>query len=206
MVKYLTISLLINLLIFSFYSYWVGKTLQNTLQADKFLTPLILTIHFQRINLSEERSKNQIESNFNSSFFANGKSSRQTSQSGNKEKPSLLSELLPVVKEEYQITYRKIKSYATARLSKAGKMKISVNRKLIYIPPIRPLKVEYPPTPVEVKITVLPDGRVIDTVLLKRSGNAKVDKAILQFVKNLRFAPIDEPIIQEIYIEFKFKY
>ena len=54
-------------------------------------------------------------------------------------------------------------------------------------------------------MTVLPDGRVINAVLLKRSGNPKVDRAVLRFVRNLRFAPVGEPIIQEIYITFRFE-
>ncbi len=73
------------------------------------------------------------------------------------------------------------------------------------MPKIHPIKVGFPPAPAVVKITVLPDGRVINPIFIKRSGNAKVDTAILNFVRNLRFEPINEPIIQEITITFQFK-
>jgi len=91
-------------------------------------------------------------------------------------------------------------------MTKGGKVKISLNRAVVYAPPLKPLRVNYPPSPLEVKVTVLPDGRVINAVLLKRSGNPKVDRTVLNFVRNLKFEPINEPIIQEIYILFRFKF
>ncbi len=202
MVRYLTISFVVNLILFSIYSYWVGKALENAFKGTKtYYSPLVVNLKVQKVELKQ--TNNQRGTN---AYTSSGKSSKETQKGKTNKKPSLISELIPVVKQEYQLVFKKITSKAQARLSKGGKVKLSTNRKVIYIPPINPLKVEYPPAPVEVKITVLPDGRVINAVLLKRSGNPKVDEAILQFVKNLRFAPIDEPIVQDIYIDFKFKF
>ncbi|HIC09592.1 MAG TPA: energy transducer TonB [Aquificales bacterium] len=202
MVRYLTISFVVNLILFSIYSYWVGKALENAFKGTKtYYSPLVVNLKVQKVELKQ--TNHQRETN---AYTSSGKSSKKTQKGKTNKKPSLISELIPVVKQEYQLVFKKITSKAQAKLSKGGKVKLSTNRKVIYIPPIKPLKVEYPPAPVEVKITVLPDGRVINAVLLKRSGNPKVDEAILQFVKNLRFAPIDEPIVQDIYIDFKFKF
>ena len=202
MVRYLTISFVVNLIIFSIYSYWVGRALENAFKEVKtYYSPLVVNIKVQKVELKHPPSQRGIKV-----YSASGKNSRSNQKGGVNKKTSLLSELIPVVKQEYQLVFKKITSKAQAKLSKGGKVKLSTDRKVVYIPPIKPLKVEYPPAPVEVKITVLPDGRVINAVLIKRSGNPKVDKAILQFVKNLRFAPIEEPIIQDIYIDFKFKF
>ena len=143
-----------------------------------------------------------------SSFMVEEENKKTAPPKVEKKKPkgSLLEELMPVVKREYETTFKKIVSKAKASLStEKGKVKLNIDRKVVYVPKIEPIRVEYPPAPVEVKVTVLPDGRVINAVLLKRSGNPKVDRAVLKFVKNLRFAPIGEPIIQEIYITFRFE-
>jgi protein TonB len=69
---------------------------------------------------------------------------------------------------------------------------------------MEPITVEIPPAPAVVKITILPDGRVAEVKFIKRSGNAKVDRAILKFLKNLKFEPISEYVIQEITVTFTF--
>ena len=56
MVKYLTLSLLVNLFLFSLYSYWVGKALQNAFgEVEKFLPPLRVTVEVA--TLKEEPKK-----------------------------------------------------------------------------------------------------------------------------------------------------
>ncbi len=209
MVRYLTISIFINLLLFLAYSYWVGKALENAFREVKqFLPPLVVKV--EEIKPPEvEKEKGEItlsgENRATAHSEENGKTSPQKVKKA-KPKPSLLEELMPAVKREYETTFKKITSRAKASLSTSkGKVKLNIDRKVVYVPKIEPIKVEYPPAPVEVKVTVLPDGRVINAVLLKRSGNPKVDRAVLRFVKNLRFAPVGEPIIQEIYITFRFE-
>lgn len=202
MVKYLTISLFFNLILFSLYSYFVGKALQVAFpKIERYLSPLV-------VRLTAEDLKGDFKEN-RLPLSGSGKTSKPAEVVA-KSKPqkvqtSLLSELLPSVKKEYQTLFRKIVSRAKVNLSKGGKVNLSFNRKLLYIPPLTPIEVSYPPAPAEVKITVLPDGRVVEAVLVKRSGNPKVDRTILRFAENLRFAPINQPIVQEIYIEFRFK-
>ena len=193
MVKYLTLSFIINLLLFFLYSYWVGEALRNTfIIHPSLLEPLKVQIKTVLPNHKEKELKI--------------KSSPKVENNKKTSKRSLLSSLLPQVEREYKLTFRKIVSEAKAQVEVGGKVSILSNRKVVYAPPIKPIKVEFPPAPVEVKVTVLPDGRVLNAVLLKRSGNLKVDKAVLEFVQNLRFEPINEPVIQEIYLEFRFKF
>ena len=192
MVKYLTVSLVINLILFSLYSYWVGSALRNEFSdVEKFLPPLKVTVKVIKIREERNRKENP---------------TKVSSRTPTPPKPSLLEDLLPMVEREYQTLFRKIVTKAKASMTKGGKVKLSLNRAAVYTPPLKPLKVNYPPSPLEVKVTVLPDGRVINAVLLKRSGNPKVDRAVLNFVRNLKFEPINEPIIQEIYILFRFKF
>jgi len=202
MVKYLTISLIFNLILFTLYSYFVGKALQTAFpKIEKFLSPLVVRIKAEDLNRAFKEKQLTLSGNRN-----NSKPTKVVSKpKSQKRQTSLLSEILPSVEKEYQTTFRKIISRAKANLSKGGKVKLSFNRKVLYIPPLKPIEVSYPPAPAEVRITVLPDGRVIDAVLVKRSGNPKIDRTVLKFAENLRFAPIDQPIVQEIYIEFHFK-
>ena len=203
MVKYLTLSFAVNLLLFTVYSYWVGKALENAFREIKeYLPPLVVSVKVEEVKPQAQEEEKSAPVSAQTAPKSGGK--RETKVKPRK--PSLLSELMPAVEKEYRSVFRKIISKAEASLSKSGKVKISLNRKVVYIPPVKPLKVEYPPAPAEVKITVLPDGRVINAVLIKRSGNPKVDRAILNFARNLRFAPIEEPIVQEIYIDFRFKF
>ncbi|HIO41798.1 MAG TPA: energy transducer TonB [Aquifex sp.] len=200
MVKYLTISLALNLLLFSLYSYLIGTALRETLpKIERYLTPLTVRIKVE--NLKVETPNNSQPA------AVVGKEGGKAVEVGKNPKPrkSLLSELLPSVEKEYRTYYRRIVSKAKASLLKGGRVKLDLNRKVLYIPPLKPIEVSYPPAPAEVRITVLPDGRVIDAVLVRRSGNPAVDRAILRFAQNLRFAPITQPVVQEIYIEFRFK-
>ena len=193
-----------NLLLFTAYSYWVGKALENAFrEINRYLPPLVVNIKVLETKPREEKVKHLSTVSLTTS--KSGKTDKKKIQKEEK-KHSLLSELLPAVEREYKTVFRKITSRAKASLSKSGKVKLSLNRKVVYIPKVKPLRVEYPPAPAEVKITVLPDGRVINAVLVKRSGNPKVDRAILSFARNLRFEPINEPIIQEIYIDFRFRF
>ena len=207
MVRYLTISLFINLVLFLAYSYWVGKALENAFREVKqFLPPLVVKVEeLKPPEVKKEKGEISLSGAETQHTEENEKTAPPKVEK-RKSKGSLLEELIPVVKREYETTFKKIVSKAKASLStEKGKVKLNIDRKVVYVPKIEPIRVEYPPAPVEVKVTVLPDGRVINAVLLKRSGNPKVDRAVLKFVKNLRFAPIGEPIIQEIYITFRFE-
>jgi TonB family protein len=195
MVKYFTISLVVNLFLFYLYTLWIGENLLNAFKGfEKALPPLQVSIKF------EEREKQKEGKNKNKA--ATGKK-HSVKQRVKPKKSSLLKTLLPSVEKEFKAFYRKVHSSAQAKLEK-GKFKLTLNRKLLYVPKMEPITVEIPPAPAVVKITILPDGRVAEVKFIKRSGNAKVDRAILKFLKNLKFEPISEYVIQEITVTFTF--
>ncbi|NPA14386.1 MAG: energy transducer TonB [Aquificae bacterium] len=199
MVRYLAISFFINLLLFFVYSYWVSKAINANFfkGLEEIHLPLKVFIKHEEISAQQLEQKN---------VALKGKEEKSTTERQKKlSKPSLLTSLLPTVEKEYKTIFRKISLKGRAKLTKGGEIELNLNRKVVYMPKIQPIKVEVPPAPAVVKITVLPDGRVINPIFIKRSGNAKVDTAILNFVRNLRFEPINEPIIQEITITFQFK-
>jgi len=199
MARYLLLSLAVNFILFFVYSYTVGKALQ-TVFAGKIETvePLTLRIETKFLQWKGENTPPAAGTGENPTVGV--KTQQQYA------KKSLIETLLPAVQKEFKRTFQKLVSRAEAKLVKGKGITFSLNRRIVYVPPVKPLEVGYPPAPVEVKITVLPDGRVIDATLVKRSGNPKVDRAVLNFVRNLRFAPINRPLVQEIYILFHFKY
>ncbi|NPA32650.1 MAG: energy transducer TonB [Aquificae bacterium] len=80
----------------------------------------------------------------------------------------------------------------------------SGTRKLVYIPPAPVFTVKEFPSQARIKIWVSPEGKVIRAVLLQRSGVGSVDEKLIEFVRKLRFEPIEEPEVQEGVITFRF--
>ncbi len=201
MAKYLALSFFINLLLFSLYSYWVGSALQNSFKETfRYLPPLEISVKTQKVKF-EDLKRQKVEKR--------GLKATQSSNKGIKSrtkerKVSLLASLSEEVKKEFRPILSKVKRKASAKISSSGKVEVNFSRKLLYIPKIEPIVVSNPPAPAVVKVVVLPDGRVIDAVLIKKSGNALLDERLLNFSKNLRFEPINVPVIQEIYIEYSY--
>jgi TonB family protein len=133
------------------------------------------------------------------------KTKKKKEQKKEEKKESLLRKVLPTIQREYMAFFQKIKKKATLNISSTGKYKSSIPRKIVYVPKLKPIKIYFPPAPAVVKITVLPDGRVIEVKFLKRTGNYKVDNLLRNLLKNIRFAPIKENIIQEITIVVKYE-
>ena len=205
MVKYLSVAFFINLILFSLYSYWISNAMKRLSNlVPKELPPLIVSIKTEKVKFEELKKRNLEKKRQYVSTVNRNTAKKLTPKSTPPPKPSLIDSLSQEIKKEFSFSYRKVTTKTSATLSKGGKVKLFTKRKLIYIPKISPIEVSTPPAPVEVKITVLPDGRVIKAVLIKKSGNPKIDNLVLNFSKNLRFEPINEPIIQEIYISYNF--
>ncbi len=198
MVRYFTISLIVNLFLFYLYTLWIGENLLNAFKGfGKALPPL-------KVSIKVVEEKKEVKKAVRSVQTLPKKKRKGKVEIRNKPKnKSLLKDLLTSVESEIKTFYRKVQLPALAKFEK-GKFKLNLKRKLVYVPEVKPITVEVPPAPAVVKITILPDGRVADVRFVKRSGNAKVDKAILNFLKSLKFEPIENPIIQEIEITFVF--
>ncbi len=206
MVKYFSIAFLINVILFVFYSFWLYNSLTGILKSSKeYVAPIHIFIKTEKVNFQE------LEKNSQSAEAANTYSNEETSLPKRKLKAkqlnsgsSLINSLEKEVGKDFLPLLSKISTKASATLSRSGKLTLNTNRRLVYIPKINLVKVSVPPAPAEVKITILPDGRVINAVLVKRSGNAKLDELLLRFSKNLKFEPINAPVIQELYIVYTF--
>jgi len=78
-------------------------------------------------------------------------------------------------------------------------------RKILYIPPFPKLSATELPSTFQAKLWVEPSGRVAKVEVLKRSGVPEIDNALVQFLRSIRFEPIEGNIIQTGIITFRFK-
>lgn len=78
-------------------------------------------------------------------------------------------------------------------------------RKILYIPPFPQLRATELPSTFQAKLWVEPSGRVAKVEVLKRSGVPEIDSALVQFLRSIRFEPIEGNIIQTGIITFRFK-
>jgi protein TonB len=81
----------------------------------------------------------------------------------------------------------------------------SATRKILYIPPFPQLRATELPSTFQAKLWVEPSGRVAKVEVLKRSGVPEIDNALVQFLRSIRFEPIEGNIIQTGIITFRFK-
>jgi len=210
MVRYLLISAIVNLILFTWLSMVLYQTTKITISlAEKKLPPLAVIItEPPPVRKVAVQTQSERESALKASVQTQPsvkKAQKTKPKTEEKPKPSLLETLLPEVEKELQNEPRVVQTSATVKLSSQN-ADLGFKRKVIYAPPVEPIEVEYPPSPAVVKITVLPDGRVVSAVFVKRSGNAKVDEAILNFLKNIRFEPIKSKEVQEITVRIEFTF
>ncbi|MDW8096341.1 MAG: energy transducer TonB, partial [Aquificaceae bacterium] len=57
----------------------------------------------------------------------------------------------------------------------------------------------------KVRIWVEPSGVVSKVQIVQRSGSPQVDQRMVEFVRNIKFEPIKENIVQTGVITFRFK-
>lgn len=81
----------------------------------------------------------------------------------------------------------------------------SATRKILYIPPFPKLRATELPSTFQAKVWVEPSGRVAKVEVLKRSGVPEIDNALVQFLRSIKFEPIEGNIIQTGIITFRFK-
>ncbi len=81
----------------------------------------------------------------------------------------------------------------------------SATRKILYIPPFPQLRATELPSTFQAKLWVEPSGRVSKVEVLKRSGVPEIDNALVQFLRSIKFEPIEGNIIQTGIITFRFR-
>ncbi len=92
-----------------------------------------------------------------------------------------------------------------AVVSPAGIGLSGSGRATIYVPPFPKIISDEPLSPLKVKIWVEPSGVVSMVQIVQRSGSPFIDQKMLEFVKGIRFEPIRERVIQTGIITFRFK-
>ncbi len=220
MARYLLISSAVNFILFSLLSLMLYKSSQISESfLQKSFKPLLVYVTLpksQPRKFSEFEETRSVKREKTTSRAIQrtvkqrlkGSQNRKTgpvSEQRFKPQRSLIKSLLPEVKRELAASPSVKRLKASVEIS-GGKAKVITNRKVIYVPPVKPIKTDIPPSPVVARITVLPDGRVVAVVFLKRSGNAKVDAYVLNFLKNLRFSPIDKNEIDNIEVKVRFTF
>ena len=80
-------------------------------------------------------------------------------------------------------------------------------RRLIYMPPPPKIKTKIilPPKSIKVKIWITPDGMVSNVVLLKKTGDPSLDRAIIEYVKSWKFNKIEKDEVQWAITTIRFK-
>jgi protein TonB len=78
-------------------------------------------------------------------------------------------------------------------------------RKILYIPPFPQLRATELPSTFQAKLWVEPSGSVSKVEVLKRSGVPEIDNALVEFLRSIKFEPIEGNIIQTGIITFRFK-
>ncbi|NPB04882.1 MAG: TonB family protein [Aquificae bacterium] len=200
MLRYLLVSFVFNLFLFLLYSYWMARVLGGAFAPSvkpAAVEPLFLTVEEVRVKFEELTRKGGLS--------VSGPAAERPAEKPS-EGPSLLAALEEEVKKEFQPLLRKVSKRASVEVGRGGKVELGFDRKLVFVPDFGPVVVETPPAPAVVKVVVLPDGRVVEAVLVKKSGNARLDEAVLNFSRRLRFEPIGAPVVQEIFVEYEFTF
>ncbi len=79
------------------------------------------------------------------------------------------------------------------------------SRKIISIPQPPELITREFPSVLRIKIWVSPEGKVIKSLIVQRSGNVKIDTTLMRYVRSIRFEPIKTEEIQVGVISFTFR-
>lgn len=113
-----------------------------------------------------------------------------------KEEPSILSQLEESVKkrknqqENAQIP-KEIGDLTATRTDSGISISTTGTRKVIYTPEIPKIVSDEPLSSVRVRIWVEPSGNVSKVETIQRSGSNAVDRQIVNFVKGIKFEPIN---------------
>ncbi len=129
---------------------------------------------------------------------------------------------VPVQKEEDVSILSELERKIESRLKERKKVKKEVGtlsavvtgkevkirggtRKIVYTPPVPELISSEFPSGVRIRIWVAPSGKVVKALLLQRSGNVNIDSVLLSYVRGIRFEKVSEQEVQVGEISFRFQ-
>ncbi len=221
-ILYWLTSLLINLILFTFMSlvflikgHWEVKA--NTL--NLFIQEPILTEFKTGGNRGKAASKGEVpalkgrQRSLTSPIKAGEHGDYEVPKA--KEEPSKDVSVLAEVEKEVKSRRRQANESLQIGSKEVGSLTVVVGgegvglsstggRAVVHTPPIPKIVADEPPSPIRVRIWVEPSGVVSRVEILQRSGVPSVDRKILDFVKGVKFEPV-EGQVQTGILTFKFK-
>ncbi len=93
----------------------------------------------------------------------------------------------------------------SAVVGKGGVKFHAGSRKIVNIPSPPELITREFPSVVKIKVWVSPSGKVIKSLIVQRSGDVKIDTALMRYVRSIKFEPIKFDEIQVGVISFTFR-
>lgn len=126
------------------------------------------------------------------------------------EEPSILKEIEQSIKVREKVVESKstksdeLKEMVFAITSEGISLTKS-QRATRYIPPLPEITSDEPLNLLRVRIWIEPSGVVSRVQILQRSGSPQVDQKMVEFIRNIRFEPLKENILQTGVIIFRFK-
>ncbi|MFN7065040.1 MAG: energy transducer TonB [Aquificaceae bacterium] len=126
------------------------------------------------------------------------------------EEPSLLQEVEQKIRgKEREVSKEGIKGEdlgnIVAVVSPMGIGFSGAGRSTLYVPPLPRIVSEEPLSPLRVRIWVEPSGVVSRVEIIQRSGSPYVDQKMLEFIRGIRFEAIRENVIQTGIVTLRFK-
>ncbi len=196
---YWVVSSIINLVIFTFMS----MLLMVNVKQDLEFKPINLIIQEQIAQPSKEILQSGALDN--KAKVKKGESSVPASIaptrgdypiSTTKNEPSILSQLEERVKhrknqQEGMKIVKEIGNIVASHTESGISISTTGTRKVLYTPEIPKIVSDEPLAAIRVRIWVEPSGIVSKVEILQRSGSSAVDRQVVNFVKGIRFEPIN---------------
>lgn len=217
------ISVVINLILFTLLSLYLlvdtGGRAPTPIKVYLEEVPKVEEVKYIRKNLSLKQSTKE-----GKTLAQKGKEERKASpmeveretgdvrvpEGKSQEEPSLLKEIEQNIKGREKVVETK-----NAKSSELGEMVFTVSsegiglsksgRATSYIPPLPKIISDEPLSPLRVRVWIEPSGVVSKVQIVQRSGSPQIDQKMVDFVKNIRFEPLKENILQTGVIIFRFK-
>ncbi|WP_448584648.1 energy transducer TonB family protein [Thermocrinis sp.] len=218
---YFLVSLIINLILFSYLSFYLlikGLDIQVSEPIRLLLeeVPKVEEVTFEKTVLNKAHSQKglkpqNIASNQIPLEAKKGDTPISSTKEENQREESILSEIeRKVISKKADTDKGGVKVGENLGEIKAdiaqGEVGFSGgSRQVVYVPTFPKIAVAELPSATQIRIWVEPSGKISRVEVIKRSGVPEVDKAIVDFVKGIRFEPIRDNIIQTGIITFKFK-
>ncbi len=197
------------------FLYWLISSIIN-LAIFTFMSMLLLVnvkqdLEFKQINLILQEQTSQPKKEILQSGTLNNKAKVKKGVSSapvsmaptqgdypitTKDEPSILSQLEESIKQrknqqEGTQIVKEIGNIIASHTGSGISISTTGTRKVLYTPEIPKIVSDEPLSTIKVRIWVEPSGNVSKVEVVQRSGSSAVDRQVVNFVKGIRFEPIN---------------